>query len=150
MRTDANRSSKRGINSLRRDKGIKDDNDILFLLCTNVFNLDAMNIEIIRDYCLSKEDAEETLPFGPDVLVYKVKGKAFLLLALDTDELRFNVKCNPELALELREQYASVLPGYHMNKKHWNTIIFDKTISSKLIKEWIDHSYELVSKGKKK
>lgn len=150
MRTDANRSSKRGINSLGRDKGINDDNDILFLLCTNVFNLDAMNIETIRDYCLSKEDAEETLPFGPDVLVFKVNSKAFLLLPLDTDELRFNVKCNPELALELREQYASILPGYHMNKKHWNTIIVDGTISSKLIKEWIDHSYELVSTGKKK
>jgi predicted DNA-binding protein (MmcQ/YjbR family) len=109
-----------------------------------------MNIETLRDYCLSKSGAEETLPFGPDVLVFKVNSKAFLLLPLDNDELRFNVKCNPELALELREQYASVLPGYHMNKKHWNTIIVDGTISSKLIKEWIDHSYGLVSKGKKK
>lgn len=109
-----------------------------------------MNIETLRDYCLSKSGAEETLPFGPDVLVFKVNSKAFLLLPLDNDELRFNVKSNPELALELREQYASVLPGYHMNKKHWNTIIVDGTISSKLIKEWIDHSYELVSKGKKK
>jgi predicted DNA-binding protein (MmcQ/YjbR family) len=109
-----------------------------------------MNIETLRDYCLSKSGAEETLPFGPDVLVFKVNSKAFLLLPLDNDELRFNVKCNPELALELREQYASVLPGYHMNKKHWNTIIVDGTISSKLIKEWIDHSYDLVSKGKKK
>jgi predicted DNA-binding protein (MmcQ/YjbR family) len=109
-----------------------------------------MNIETLRDYCLSKSGAEETLPFGPDVLVFKVNSKAFLLLPLDNDELRFNVKSNPELALELREQYASVLPGYHMNKKHWNTIIVDGTISSKLIKEWIDHSYDLVSKGKKK
>ena len=109
-----------------------------------------MHIEAIRLYCLSKEGAEETLPFGPDVLVFKVNNKAFLLLPLDTEDLRFNVKCNPELALELREQYASVLPGFHMNKKHWNTIIVDGTILSKLIKEWIDHSYELVAVKKKK
>lgn len=109
-----------------------------------------MNIETIRMYCLEKTDAVETLPFGPDVLVYKVNNKAFLLLPLDTEDLRFNVKCNPELALELREQYASVLPGFHMNKKHWNTIIVDGSIPSKLIKEWIDHSYELVAGKKKK
>jgi predicted DNA-binding protein (MmcQ/YjbR family) len=109
-----------------------------------------MNIETIRDYCLSKEGAEETLPFGPDVIVFKVNNKAFLLLPLDEEGLRFNVKCDPDLALELREQYASVLPGYHMNKKHWNTIIVDSSIPARLIKEWIDHSYELVSKSKKK
>ena len=108
-----------------------------------------MNIETIREYCLSKEDAEETLPFGPDVLVYKVNNKAFLLMPLDEESLRFNVKCDPELALELREQYAAVHPGYHMNKKHWNTIFADGSIPFKLMKEWIDHSYELV-KGKKK
>lgn len=108
-----------------------------------------MNIETIRLYCLEKECVAETLPFGPDVLVYKINNKAFLLLPLDSEDLRFNVKCNPELALELREQYASVLPGFHMNKKHWNTIIVDGSIPSKLIKEWIDHSYELVV-GKKK
>jgi predicted DNA-binding protein (MmcQ/YjbR family) len=112
--------------------------------------LKVMNIEAVRDYCLSKPGAEETLPFGPDVIVFKVNNRAFLLLPLDTDELRFNVKCDPELALELREQYNSVLPGYHMNKKHWNTIIADGTIPSKLIKEWIDHSYDLVSTKKKK
>jgi predicted DNA-binding protein (MmcQ/YjbR family) len=109
-----------------------------------------MNIETIRNYCLNKDGAEETLPFGPDVLVYKVNNKAFLLLPLDGGLLRFNVKCNPELALELREQYPSVHPGYHMNKKHWNTIFVDGTIPSKLINEWIDHSYNLVSTSKKK
>ena len=109
-----------------------------------------MNIETIRDYCLSKVGAEETLPFGPDVLAFKVNNKAFLLLPLDTEDLRFNVKCDPELALELREQYTSVLPGYHMNKKHWNTILVDGAISSKRIKEWIDHSYDLVATSKKK
>ena len=108
-----------------------------------------MNIETIRLYCLEKQDAEETLPFGPDVLVFKVNNKAFLLLPLDAEDLRFNVKCNPEMALELRESYACVLPGFHMNKKQWNTIIVDGSIPSKLIKEWIDHSYELVA-GKKK
>ena len=108
-----------------------------------------MNIETIRDYCLSKPGAEETLPFGPDVIVFKVNGKVFLLLPLDTEELRFNVKCDPDLAIELREQYSSVLPGWHMNKKHWNTIVVDGTVPSKLIREWIDHSYELVNKKKK-
>jgi predicted DNA-binding protein (MmcQ/YjbR family) len=112
--------------------------------------LGIMNIETLREYCLSKPEVEETLPFGPDVLVFKVNSKAFLLLPLDTEELLFNVKCDPELALELREQYTSVLPGYHMNKKHWNTIIVDGSIPAKRIKEWIDHSYELVSKSKKK
>ena len=107
-----------------------------------------MNIEDIRDYCLSLPEVEETLPFGPDVLVYKVKGKVFLLLPLDTEELRLNVKCNPDTALELREQYDCVLPGYHMNKKHWNTIIVNGSISSTLIRSWIDHSYELVAKRK--
>lgn len=104
-----------------------------------------MNIESIRDYCLSLPDAEETLPFGPDTLVYKVKGKIFLLMGLDSEELSFNVKCNPDKALELREEFPCVLPGYHMNKKHWNTIVVDGSVSAKQLKEWIEHSYELVS-----
>jgi predicted DNA-binding protein (MmcQ/YjbR family) len=108
-----------------------------------------MNIETIRDYCLSKPGAQESLPLGPDVLVFKVNNKAFLLLPLNTEQLRFNVKCNPDLALELREQYAAVLPGYHMNKKHWNTVVVDGTFPSKKIKEWIDHSFELVAPKKK-
>ena len=108
-----------------------------------------MNIETIRDYCLAKPDAGETLPFGPNIIVFRINNKAFLLLPLDTEDLRFNVKCDPELALELREQHACVMPGFHMNKKHWNTIVVDGSVSFKQIKEWIDHSYELV-KGKKK
>jgi predicted DNA-binding protein (MmcQ/YjbR family) len=104
-----------------------------------------LNIETIRDYCLSKPGAEETLPFGPDVLVYKVAGKVFLLLPMDEGELSFNVKCDPGHAIELREEYPNVKPGYHMNKKHWNTIIADGSIPVKKIKEWIDHSYELVA-----
>jgi predicted DNA-binding protein (MmcQ/YjbR family) len=103
-----------------------------------------MDIEAIRDYCLAKPQTEETLPFGPDLLVFKTSGKAFLLLTLDTETLRFNVKCNPDLAEELRANYPSVQPGYHMNKKHWNTIFVDGSIPWKTILEWIDHSYQLV------
>lgn len=107
-----------------------------------------MNIESLQSYCLSKPGVEETLPFGPDTLVYKVMGKVFLLTSLDDpDGLRFNVKCDPTLAEELREEYACVLPGYHMNKKHWNTIVVDGSVSSKKLKEWIDHSYDLVVKS---
>lgn len=105
-----------------------------------------MNIESLREFCLSKPDVEETLPFGPDTLVYKVNGKIFLLTSLDEDRFRFNIKCDPELAIELREQYPCVQPGYHMNKRHWNTIVVDGSVSIKQLKEWIDHSYELVMK----
>ncbi|TMI69522.1 MAG: MmcQ/YjbR family DNA-binding protein [Bacteroidetes bacterium] len=107
-----------------------------------------MNIESLREYCLSKPGAEETMPFGPDTLVFKVNGKIFLLAGMDDEPLSFNVKCDPDKAIELREQFACVLPGYHMNKKHWNTIIVDGSVPSKQIKEWIDDSYSLV-KGKK-
>lgn len=109
-----------------------------------------MNIESLREYCLSKSGADETLPFGPDTLVYKVNGKMFLLTGLDEEQLSFNVKCDPDKALELREKYPCVLPGYHMNKKHWNTIIVDHSVSSKQLKEWIDWSYELVAGKRKK
>jgi predicted DNA-binding protein (MmcQ/YjbR family) len=108
-----------------------------------------MDIEQLREYCLSKPDVEETLPFGPDTLVFKVDGKIFLLTSLDTYPLQFNVKCNPELAIDLREQYASVIPGYHMNKKHWNTVLVDGTISQQQLQQFINHSYELVKKKKK-
>lgn len=106
-----------------------------------------MNIEELRDYCLSKKGVEETMPFGPDTLVFKVMGKAFLLTGLDELSLLFNVKCNPEYAIELREKFLCVIPGYHMNKKHWNTIIADGSVSEKQLHEWIDHSYDMVVKG---
>ena len=109
-----------------------------------------MNIEQLREYCLSKPDTEETLPFGPDTLVFKVKGKIFLLTGLDSHPLQFNVKCDPDKAIELREEYPQqVLPGYHMNKKHWNTIIVDGKLSLRQLKEFIDHSYALVDVKKK-
>lgn len=103
-----------------------------------------MNIESLREHCLSKPGAEESLPFGPDTLVYKVNGKIFLLAGLDEEQLSFNVKCDPDKAIELREEFSCVLPGYHMNKKHWNTVVVDGSVSSKQLKEWIDHSYGLV------
>ncbi|MBS1774423.1 MAG: MmcQ/YjbR family DNA-binding protein [Bacteroidetes bacterium] len=107
-----------------------------------------MNIETIREYAISLSDVTESFPFGEETLVFKVNGKIFLLLSLDTDIPQFNVKCDPEKALELREQYTSVLPGYHMNKKHWNTIIVDGSLTGKQIKEMIQHSYNLVVKKK--
>ena len=109
-----------------------------------------MNIETLREYCLSKADVEETQPFGPHNLVYKVNGKMFLLAALDDDPLQFNVKCDPEKALELREEHACVQPGYHMNKKHWNTIVVDGSVPVRQLKEWIDDSYDLVAGKAKK
>lgn len=109
-----------------------------------------MNVEEIREYCLRKKDAGESLPFGPDTVVFKVNGKIFLLLPLDTEQVQFNVKCDPERAEELRIQYSCVLPGYHMNKKHWNTVIVDGSVPGTLLRDWIDHSYELVMPKKKK
>jgi predicted DNA-binding protein (MmcQ/YjbR family) len=106
-----------------------------------------MNIEELRNYCITKKAVEESLPFGPDTLVFKVAGKIFLLAGLDSRPLQFNVKCDPEKAIALREQHSNVLPGYHMNKKHWNTVIADESASDKLLKEWIDHSYNIVVKG---
>lgn len=106
-----------------------------------------MNIEEIREYCISKKGVEESLPFGPEILVFKIMGKAFLLAGLDRSPLQFNIKCNPDKAIELREQFSFVLPGYHMSKKHWNTIILDGSATPKQLKEWISDSYELVISG---
>lgn len=102
-----------------------------------------MNIEQIRDYCLAKPGATEGLPFGQDTLVFKVGEKLFLLTSFSQGD-RFNVKCDPELAAELREQYPEIQPGYHMNKKHWNTIRTDGNLSRRQICDMIDHSYNLV------
>jgi predicted DNA-binding protein (MmcQ/YjbR family) len=100
-----------------------------------------MNIEELREYCIAKPFVEEAFPFDNETLVFKVMGKAFLLTGISANPLRFNVKCEPEKAIELREQYDYVLPGYHMNKKHWNTIVCDSTSNKKLVKQWIDDSY---------
>ena len=102
-----------------------------------------MNLEELRDYCLQKPGTSEGLPFGPEVLVFKVGDKLYLLTPLDTAD-RFNAKCDPELAVELREQYTEVQPGYHMNKKLWNTVFINGGLTNNQIKEMIDHSYTLV------
>ena len=102
-----------------------------------------MNIEDIREYCMAKPGVSEGFPFGEDTLVFKVKGKIFVLANLDGD-LSLNLKCDPSFALELRERYGSVIPGYHMNKKHWNTVYIDGTIPDREVLSWIDHSYNLV------
>jgi predicted DNA-binding protein (MmcQ/YjbR family) len=113
-----------------------------------------MNAESFRAHCLSKTAATEGTPFGPDNIVFKVRGKMFALLALDEVPPRVNLKCDPDLALELRDLYEQVEPGYHMNKKHWNTVVLDGVIPERETRKMIDHSYELVvqslPKGKRK
>lgn len=108
-----------------------------------------MNLEIIREYCLKKKYVTEELPFNEDSPVYKVMGKIFLIGNLNPP-VSINLKCEPEKAVDLRERYDFVKPGYHMNKTHWNTIRLDGVIKNDLIWEWIDHSYELVALGLKK
>ena len=102
-----------------------------------------MNIEEFREYCLSRKGVTEHFPFDATTLVFKVMGKMFALTDLE-GLLSLNLKCDPEKAVELRERYPSVQPGYHMNKKHWNTISVDGSVDDVLIYKWIDHSYHLV------
>jgi len=102
-----------------------------------------MNIEELREYCLSKKGVTEHFPFDEVTLVFKVGDKMFALTNLD-GEPSVNLKCDPERAIELREQHSSIIPGYHMNKTHWNTVIMDGTVSDKLIYELVEHSYNLV------
>jgi predicted DNA-binding protein (MmcQ/YjbR family) len=103
-----------------------------------------MNIESFREYCLKKPAATEDTPFGPEDIVFKVEGKMFAIAVLDEVPPRVNLKCDPDLALELRDRYEQVIPGYHMNKKHWNTVELDGVIPQGEIKKMIDHSYDLV------
>jgi predicted DNA-binding protein (MmcQ/YjbR family) len=105
-----------------------------------------MNIETLREYCLQKLGTEETMPFGDDTLVFKVGGKIFLLVSLK-EANRFNAKCDPDLAVELRERYSEVQPGFHMNKTHWNTVFTDGNLTNKQLQEMVDHSYELIVKS---
>ena len=109
-----------------------------------------MDIETFREYCLSKPETTEGLPFGPDTLVFKVANKMFALTGLDSVEFKVNLKCDPDRALELREQYDDVQPGYHMNKQHWNTVHFEGEVPNKLLYELIDHSYLLIVQSLKK
>jgi len=103
-----------------------------------------MDLESFREYCLSKPEATEDMPFGENVLVFRVGGKMFALAALDEIPATANLKCDPDLALELRDRYEQVRPGYHMNKKHWNTVEIDSGIPDAELRKMIDHSYELV------
>lgn len=105
-----------------------------------------MNIEKIREYCLSKNEVSESFPFNDTALVFKVAGKMFALLDLSENNRGINLKCDPELAIELREQYPEVTPAWHFNKKYWNTVILDGSIPNLLIRNWIDHSYDEVVK----
>jgi predicted DNA-binding protein (MmcQ/YjbR family) len=106
-----------------------------------------MDVESFREYCLGKPHVTEGTPFGEDVLVFKVGGKIFALVALDEIPPRANLKCDPDLALELRDRYEQVRPGYHMNKKHWNTVEIEGGIPIAELRKMIDHSYELVVKS---
>lgn len=105
-----------------------------------------MNIESFRDYCLSKKGVTEEFPFDQNALVYKVLGKMFCLTDINTFK-SVNLKCDPEKAIELREEFDYVRPGFHMNKKHWNTIDMVWDLDDSLFKSWIDHSYDLVSEN---
>lgn len=102
-----------------------------------------MDIEGFREYCISKKGVTEELPFDQQVLVFKVMGKMFALTNIERFE-QINLKCDPDQALEFREKFPAVQPGFHMNKRHWNTVIMDGSITDPMIKQWIDHSYDLV------
>ena len=106
-----------------------------------------MDLEQFRECCLSKPGATEGTPFGPDVLVFKVGGKMFALAALDEVPPTANLKCDPDLALDLRDRYEQVTPGYHMNKRHWNTVEIESGIPDVELRKMIDHSYQLVIEG---
>lgn len=108
-----------------------------------------MNLEIVREHCLKKKGVTEELPFNEDSPVYKVVGKIFCIASLNYP-FSINLKCDPEKAIDLRERYGEITPGYHMNKTHWNTILLEGSVPDKLILELIDHSYDLVVSRLKK
>ncbi|HUX57692.1 MAG TPA: MmcQ/YjbR family DNA-binding protein [Bacteroidales bacterium] len=109
-----------------------------------------MNIEEIREFCISKPGVTEGFPFNETALVFKVAGKMFALLDLSEDRRGISLKCDPGLAIELREQFPDVTPAYHFNKSHWNTVYLNGTIPAKEVISMIDHSFNLISKRKKK
>jgi predicted DNA-binding protein (MmcQ/YjbR family) len=109
-----------------------------------------MNIEEIREYCIAKPGVTEGFPFNETALVFKVAGKMFALLDLSEEARGISLKCDPERAIELREQYPEVTPAYHFNKQHWNSVDITGTISAEQVHEQIDHSYDVVVQGLKK
>lgn len=106
-----------------------------------------MNTEMLRDYCLVKPGVTESFPFDTVTLVFKVGNKLFVLLDTESRPTTINLKCDPERAMQLREEFTAIQPAYHMNKTHWNTVTIDSSIRWPDVQEWIDHSYELVRKG---
>ena len=106
-----------------------------------------MNVEEFRVYCLAKEGVTEEFPFDETTLVFKVAGKIFAITGLDDPEFKVNLKCDPDRSVLLREEYESIRPGWHMNKRHWNTVYVDGSFPDRLFIELIDHSYDLVVKG---
>ncbi|HTR82565.1 MAG TPA: MmcQ/YjbR family DNA-binding protein [Bacteroidota bacterium] len=107
-----------------------------------------VDLESLRSYCLKKAGKiTEEFPFDEFALVFKVNGKMFIIVGTNEHPITINLKCDPERAVELRERYNAVLPGYHMNKKHWNTVILDGSLSSREVFGMIDHSYDLVAKS---
>ncbi|WP_196895168.1 MmcQ/YjbR family DNA-binding protein [Aureivirga marina] len=106
-----------------------------------------MNIEALREYCLKKSNVTEGFPFDEKTLVFKVAGKVFAITTLDEYPMKVNLKCDPDKAIEYREVYDEITSGYHMNKKHWNTIDFEGRLSNEFLKHLIDHSYECVIEG---
>lgn len=108
-----------------------------------MFNFAVMNIEELREYCLSLPQVTEDMPFDDETLVFKVGGKMFCFAALEGD-LKMNLKCDPDEAIEIRETFPAVIPGFHMNKKYWNTVLIDGSISDSMLKVWILKSYKLV------
>ncbi len=106
-----------------------------------------MRFDRVRDYLLSLPGAAEDFPFGPEHMVFRVGGKIFAILAYEETPARVNLKCEPARALELRESCAAVTPGYHMNKKHWNTVILDGELSPRQLEELMDHSYQTLPRA---
>ena len=109
-----------------------------------------MTFRELREHCLSKRGAEETFPFGETVLVFKVAGKMFALTGIEALPLSVSLKCDPDRAVELRDRYPAVQPGYHLNKAHWNTVELDGSVPAREVRAWIDHSYELVVQSLKR
>ncbi len=109
-----------------------------------------MDIEQFREYCLAKKASSEDFPFGPDNLVLRVGGKIFAITDLNSERFKVNLKSDPDRAIELREMHSEIIPGWHMNKNHWNTVDFEGSLDGRLLREMIDHSYDLVAKSLKK
>jgi predicted DNA-binding protein (MmcQ/YjbR family) len=103
-----------------------------------------MSPDELREYCLSFSEAHETFPFGPENSVFKVEGKIFAMSRLAADPLRVSLKCDPALVEQLREAYAAVLPGYHLNKRHWNTVLVDGSLADEMLRDMVEDSYDLV------